>query len=316
MAGRERLDRPAEGTDRPALILTRPRASRGAEDLEQMRASLMAEIDATLDIPDRIGWCYDLDQRLPDGTTPRECLDRFDPRRANLPEISGEQARRYIEEHRSSRPWLQRAADRCESVQRVFASLDQGSGHALERHEGFADDDKLMRRVGRLEDPAQLDPVKRAHGIDGCKQGDQPHKCNHIATAIQDPDAFAAALARGVADDRVRSALDRPFQHGPPPNAAVISIEELLGPGGHRNCSGFRLADLDGSTSKARANRKTWVEQRANGMTSELPEPRVLPIKSLQHASVVFHFKADHVRGCWSVLTIYVDPIEDQLEGS
>lgn len=68
--------------------------------------------------------------------------------------------------------------------------------------------------------------------------------------------------------------------------------------------------------SKARANRQTWVEQKANGVTSELPEPRVLPIKSLQHASVVFHFKADHVRDCWSELTIYVDPIEDQREGS
>lgn len=46
-------------------------------------------------------------------------------------------------------------------MQRIFAALDQGHGHAHIRHEGWVTEEMNERRVRSLEDPAQLDPTKR-----------------------------------------------------------------------------------------------------------------------------------------------------------
>lgn len=88
-------------------------------------------------------------------------LERFDPDRANLPGTSAEQAADYLAEHSADRPWLEPATSASPYAQRVIAAIDQGGGHALERHEGHATDERLERRVTGLEDPAQLDPDKR-----------------------------------------------------------------------------------------------------------------------------------------------------------
>jgi hypothetical protein len=65
--------------------------------------------------------------------------------------------------------------------------------------------------VAYLEDPAQLDAAKRSAGIDGLKQGDQPHQCRQAATRIADPGAFAVAFARGIEHPKVRAALEAPL---------------------------------------------------------------------------------------------------------
>ena len=135
-------------------------------------------------------------------------LERFEPRRAGLPDISRADAVAYIEEHQSDRPWLAKARDCSPEVQRVFAALDQGRGHAHIRHEGWVTEEMNERRVRNLEDPAQLDPDKREARVDAFKAGDQPHWCGSIATRITDPETFATAFARGVEHPDVRAALD------------------------------------------------------------------------------------------------------------
>jgi hypothetical protein len=88
-----------------------------------------------------------LDKPLSEGEpTPRETLDRFDPKRANLPDVSPTDAVEYIEIRAADRPWLTSARGHDTAVQRLFAALDQGQGHALERHEGYPPDSLPQRR--------------------------------------------------------------------------------------------------------------------------------------------------------------------------
>jgi len=106
-----------------------------------------------------------------------EVVWRFEPRRAGLPEVSTADAAAYLDARQAERPWLTAARDRSPEVQRLFAALDQGRGHAHIRHEGWVTEEMSRRRVAYLEDPAQLDPAKRAAGIDGLLSGGQRHKC-------------------------------------------------------------------------------------------------------------------------------------------
>src|SRR6185437_9236721 len=103
-----------------------------------------------------------------------DALERFDPRRAGLPEVSREDAAAYIEEHMADRPWLALVRDCSPDAQRVFVALDQGHGHAHIRHDGWVTEEMSERRVRYLEDPAQLDPDKREAGIDGLTASDLP----------------------------------------------------------------------------------------------------------------------------------------------
>ena len=303
MAGKERGDKPVEGTNSLESVASRP-----PDDPERVRMALMAELDVIQDIPETWEWRYNLDQRLPDGTTPRECLDRFDPERANLPAMTGEQARHYIGEHRASRPWLEAAADRCEAVQRVFAALDLGSGHALERHEGFADDDKLRRRVGRLEDPAQLDPIKRAAGIDGCRPGDQPHTCSHLATALDDADAFAALLARGMEHPDVERVLESEYDPGQFSPRVSVPITPLLGLEGCQHCRGYRLRTVGGSLHAAISRRSAWIQGRAESRPPAVPEPVVDAVGSFEGGRVDFVFRRAATGDRYELSTMFVKP--------
>ena len=94
-------------------------------------------------------------------------LVTFEPRRAGLPEVSIKDATAYLDKHHAERPWLSVARDCPPEVQRIFAALDQGGGHAHIRHEGWVTEEMNERRLRNLEDPAQLDPAKRAAGVDG-----------------------------------------------------------------------------------------------------------------------------------------------------
>ena len=99
-------------------------------------------------------------------------------------------------------------------ARRIIAAMDAAGGHAHIRHEGWVSEEANRRRVTYREDPAQLDPEKRALSIDGLRPNDPPHRCRTTATRITDPDAFATAFVRGVEHPEVREALDRPTDSG------------------------------------------------------------------------------------------------------
>jgi hypothetical protein len=232
-----------------------------------------------------------------------DALERFDPRRAGLPEVSREEAAAYIEEHQADRPWLAPARDCSPDVQRVIVALDQGGGHAHIRHEGWVTEEMNERRVKNLEDPAQLDPDKRRARIDGLKSGNQPHRCGGIATRITDPEAFVITFVRGVEHPDVRAALD---SSGPVPRPIELPISEIVGEDGHKFCSGWRLDPVNGSMDQARANRNAWATGDRSG-----PEPPAQPVQTFEGGTVTFVFRPNAV-GTYEISTMYVNPPNEQ----
>jgi hypothetical protein len=230
-------------------------------------------------------------------------LARFEPRRAGLPEVSITDATAYIDKHQAERPWLSVARDRPPEVQRVFAALDQAGGHAHIRHEGWVTEEMNERRVRKLEDPAQLDPAKRAVRIDGLAAGDVPHRCGDIASRIIDPKTFATAFARGIEHPDVRAALD---SNGPRPEPVILPISNVLGDDGHKFCSGWQLEPVNGSMDEARANRRAWTAGNQSG-----PEPRARPVETFEGGTVTFAFRRSAVGG-YEVSTMYVNPADEK----
>ena len=232
-----------------------------------------------------------------------DALERFDPRRAGLPEVSRTEAAAYIEEHLADRPWLAPARDCSPDVQRVIVALDQGGGHAHIRHEGWVTEELNEHRVKNLEDPAQLDPDKRRAGIDGLKNGNQPHRCGGIATRITDPEAFATTFVRGVEHPDVRAALD---SSGPVPRPIELPISELMGEDGHKFCSGWRLDPVNGSMDQARANRNAWATGDRSGA-----EPPAQLVQTFEGGTVTFVFRPN-AAGTYEISTMYVNPPNEQ----
>ena len=85
--------------------------------------------------------------------SPTNVVRRYDPVKANLPPMTADEAVEYIAANKDARPWLAPAADCDPEVQRVYATLDTGLGHAHHRHDGMGDDELYERRVAYLEDP-------------------------------------------------------------------------------------------------------------------------------------------------------------------
>jgi hypothetical protein len=230
-----------------------------------------------------------------------DALQRFEPSRAGLPEVTHADAATYIDEHQADRPWLAQARDCSPDTQRVIVALDQGHGHAHIRHEGWVTEEMNERRVRNLEDPAQLDQDKR--GIDGLVAGDLPHRCGDTASRITNPEIFATAFARGVEHPDVRAALD---SNGPRPEAIILPISSVLGDDGHKFCSGWRLEPVNGSTDEARANRRAWARGDQSG-----PEPRAQPVETFEGGTVTFAFRRSPLGG-YEVSTMYVNPPDEQ----
>lgn len=252
---------------------------------------------------------FDTDDKTADKTTDTDAdADQpfeFDPRHAGLENISAEEAATYIAENKDTRPWLTAVADRHPQVQRVYAALDQGRGHAIPRHDDHGDDTLYERRVSHLEDPAQLDAIKRAAHIDGTKPGDKPHYCGPHATRIHDADAFATAFARGIEHPRVRAALDQ-YDPDRVPARVLVPIADLLGPNGHEKCSGYQLVG-DGPL-KARRERDAWLagEQR-EGLTA----PSTEPVATFAEGAIEFRFRHNRTHDGYEVSTMFPQPPDD-----
>jgi hypothetical protein len=220
--------------------------------------------------------------------------------------VSADDAARYVETRRGDRPWLNAARRTPAEVQQVFAALDQGGGHAHIRHEGWISAEKSQLRVQYLEDPAQLDPAKKANGIDGLLSGDKKHYCAAMSTAIRDPTAFATAFARGTTHPDVRRALGTPLgKDYEPPEQVSLPITDLLGPDGHRYCEGYRLAGDD--LKLAASNRKSWLQETRAGVRPSVPPPLLVPI-DFRGGTIEFRFKVNAAKSRYEVLTMFPEP--------
>jgi len=240
-----------------------------------------------------------------------EVVGRFEPRRAGLPEVSAGDAGAYLDARRSERPWLAAARDRSPEVQRLFAALDQGGGHAHIRHEGWVTEKMNELRLRCLQDPAQLDPAKRAARIDGLKSPEGFHRGRDASSRITDPDAFAAAFARGVEHPAVQAALDTKFTRGRVPRAVSLPISDLLGPDGYRYCTGWRLQPVEGSMNAARARRAAWIEARG----TKGPEPDVRAAETFEGGAIVFAFAPNGAADGYEVVTMYPRPRGGEQRG-
>lgn len=233
-----------------------------------------------------------------------DALARFDPGRAGLPEVGRDEAAGYLQAHRRDRPWLDSARHAAGAVQRVFAALDQGGGHAHIRHEGWLSAEKSQLRVLYLHDPAQLDPALRAEGTDGLLPGGKRHYCAEISTAIRDPAAFAVAFARGTEHPDVRRALETPVG-GRKPEAVTVPIADLLGPDGHRYCEGYRLAGDDDQV--ARRERRIWLRETQAGEPPSVPPPLLVPV-DFRGGVIEFRFNVNTARTGYEVNTMFPGP--------
>ena len=246
------------------------------------------------------------DERGESSAEPLEPVRRFDPGRAHLSDPGDAVA--YLDARRGERPWLAAARDCRPEVQRLFAALDQGGGHAHIRHEGWVTEEMNRCRAAYLEDPAQLDPAKRAAGIDGLKPGEYLHRCRQTATRIADPDAFATAFATGVEHPKVRAALEATFDPDDKPPPVQLPISELLGPDGHRYCTGWRLEPVDGSMAAARKSREAWLATPAEKRPSHVGEPMARPVETFEGGVAVFVFGHNSRGDGYEVVTMYPRP--------
>jgi hypothetical protein len=242
---------------------------------------------------------------------PSDALTHFEPTRAGLPDVAPDDAARYVETRRGDRPWLNAARHTPPEVQRVFAALDQADGHAHIRHEGWVSAEKNQLRVQYLQDPAQLDPVKKAEGIDGLLAGDKKHYCAAMSTAIRDSTAFAEAFARGTEHPNVRRALDISLGTDYEPPAQIgVPITDLLGPDGHRYCEGYQLA---GDERIARQDRRTWLRDTRAGERPSVPPPLLAPI-DFRGGTIEFRFKVNVAKTGYEVATMFPQPPQSEPE--
>jgi hypothetical protein len=305
-----------DGLEKGELDVPRPDAPRelalaeGPADRPQL---------LSLDEPRSRGEAYaELRQRVEGGWEPRPFeapraeLGRFDPERAALPPASLDAAATYVQQHRTARPWLTTADAASPEARRILAAADAGGGHAHIRHEGWVTEEASMRRAAYLEDPAQLDPEKRYLGIDGLRQDDQPHRCASTSTRITDPDAFATAFARSVEHPKVREALDMPFDPGKKPRDVTVPIADLLGPDGHRYCTGWRLEPVDGSMKTAQTNREAWLVTRAEGCKPDVPEPQARPVPTFEGGEIAFIFQRNYAEKRYEIATMFPRPVQRQ----
>lgn len=122
--GSER-DKPAE------VVAVSDDTVRSGEPRVAVETRTRGEAHADLRQAVESGW--DRGQRF---EAPRGELAVFQARRAGLPEVTSEEASRYVERHRAGRPWLEAAERASPEAARIIVAADQGGGHGHIRHEG------------------------------------------------------------------------------------------------------------------------------------------------------------------------------------
>ncbi|TCC18978.1 hypothetical protein [Kribbella speibonae] len=166
------------------------------------------------------------------------------------------------------------------------------------------DEQSLVGRVARLEDPAQPDTALRENGVDGLDSS-KSHYCGRYATAITDPYVFAAVTAVLSEHRDVQDAL-RSDWDGPVPARLEIPISDLLGADGHKFCEGFRLR---GDWEEAKAQRKEWVLARSNGSDAG-DAPEAEPVSAFEGGDIVVMFKRNLGASKFEISTFFPDPPE------
>jgi hypothetical protein len=247
---------------------------------------------------------------------PRAELARFRMERAGLPEISTEEAARYIEQQRTRRPWLDAAERASPESRRIIAAVDHVAGHGHIRHDGWVTEEANRRRAAYLEDPAQLDAEKRLRGIDGLKPNGKRHYCSPLATRITDPDAFATAFARGVEHPGVQSALSKPHDQDSRPGLIWVPIVDLLGKNGHKLCTGWQLEPVLGSMDAAKDNRRAWRTALAEGHQPDVQEPMARPVPTFEGGTMIFVLDHNKARDGYGVVNMFPEPREDYSPAS
>jgi hypothetical protein len=280
---------PTDSADRPSA--PRPRAEAAEPALRETRGRAPADRQQ----PERVS----------------DALARFEPTRAGLPEVSKQDAARYIETRRSDHPWLNAARHSPSEVQQVFAALDQGSGHAHIRHEGWLSPEKSQLRVQYLQDPAQLDPAKKTNGEDGLLPGSKKHYCAAMSTAIRHPTTFAEAFARGTEHPAIRAVLDIPKpSEQPRPGLVSVPITDVLGPDGDRHCQGFQLAGDDADA--ARRDRRTWLRETSAGETPSVAPPLLVPV-NFRDGTIQYAFGLN-AGGRYEIVSMYPAPADRRAD--
>lgn len=220
---------------------------------------------------------------------PREELADFKPELAGLPDVGLEDAGGYIKQHRDDRPWLQVVEGDCPEVQRIFAASDKGRAHWQIRHEGWVNEEAIMLRAGRLEDPAQLDQDKRQRGIDGLRPRGRDHVCAEMATRVTDPGAAATAFKRGSEHPDVQTAVNGDYPPDTYPRQVSLPIASLIGENGHEFCTGWILRPGEGeSMDDAKDRRQEWHKAVRKGREPDGSGPDVQPIPTFEGGTMQF----------------------------
>lgn len=247
-------------------------------------------------------------------TAPRGELARFDPGLAGLPEVSTEEADRYVERHRDERPWLQVVEGAAPEVRRVFAAADMGGVHGHVRHDGWVTEEDSMRRAAYLEDPAQLDPGKRERGIDGLRPRRRDHASAEITTRVTDPAAYATAFKRGSEHPGVRAAVEGEFPPDTYPREVSLPIASLIGENGHRFCTGWILKPGEAESMKDAENRRRgWRQAVREGREPDAPGPAVQPVPTLEGGTMVFRIAPRKDGGGYAIASMFPHPRQDVL---
>lgn len=321
----EKRDRPrGSAGDRAAIWAAMDRAVKDPafaltpeQDARLKRAWSMSPAEAAGYTPptarDTGRYATDLDAKSPgiDGpATPRAAM-RDVP---GLPAITAPDATHYLSTaNLDQRPWLRPAEHASPEAKRVIAAVDQTDGHHLQRHEGAAAGDAARERAELLRDPANPDTPSHNRADDGFltdpNSGDPlRHRCNAEATAINDPDAFAAAVARASHHPAVKDALTRPYDPDDKPDQISLPISDVLGANGHLFCEGYRLTPIEGSVDRAMMNRAQWVKAQRDGTPTDALRPQSEKIDTFEGGRITIFFKPRTDETGYEVRTLYPEP--------